>query len=110
MNAARLARRLNEAGDDRVKVAEAICDEITDPSTGLVTRDALRAEMSQLRGELRTEISQLRGELRTDITQLRGEIIHVRGEMTSLELRLTRHQWVVGGAVVVILGLLNFAK
>ena len=103
MNAARLARRLGEAGDDRVKMAEAICDEIIDPSTGLVTRDALRAEMNQLRGEIHAEMNQLRGEMRTDLAQLRGE-------MTSLELRLTRHHWVVGGAVVLILGLLNFAR
>ena len=41
MNAARLARLLTEAGDDRVKWAEAICEEILDPSTGLVTKDHL---------------------------------------------------------------------
>ena len=99
MNAARLARRLDEAGDDRVKRAEAICDEAPDPATGLLARGALRAEMNQLRGELRTEL-----------VQLRGDIIQVRGGVRSLELRLTRHQWVVGGAVVVILGLLSFAR
>lgn len=88
MNAARPARRLGQAGDDRVNMAEAICDALPEPSTGLVTRDALRAELNQLR----------------------GEIIQIRGEITSLELRLTRHQWVVGGAVVLILGLLNFAR
>jgi hypothetical protein len=41
MNAARLARRLQEAGDDRIRWAEAIFEEITDPSTGLVTKDYL---------------------------------------------------------------------
>lgn len=41
MNAARLARLLDEAGDDRTKWAEAICDEILDPATGLVTKDYL---------------------------------------------------------------------
>ncbi|MDX1540127.1 MAG: hypothetical protein R3349_01860, partial [Geminicoccaceae bacterium] len=65
---------------DRVKMAGATCDEVIDPSTGLVTRNALRAELAQLR----TEIS-------------------------CVKLRLTRHQCVVGGAVIVILGLLNFA-
>jgi hypothetical protein len=32
---------LTDAGDDRGRWAEAICDEITDRSTGLVTRDHL---------------------------------------------------------------------
>jgi hypothetical protein len=41
MNAARLGRLLNEAGEDRGRWAEAICDEILDPGTGLVTRDHL---------------------------------------------------------------------
>jgi phospholipid N-methyltransferase len=41
MNAARLARRLQEANNDPTKMAEAIHDEVTDPSTGLVTRDHL---------------------------------------------------------------------
>ena len=66
--------------NDRLKMAEAICDEVTDPSTGLVTRDALRAELA-----------------------------HLRTEISAVELRLTRHQWVVGGVVVVILDLLNVA-
>jgi hypothetical protein len=39
MNAARLARLLEEAGEDRTRWAEAICDGILDPSTGSVTKD-----------------------------------------------------------------------
>jgi hypothetical protein len=70
MDAARLARHLQEADNDPVKVAKAITDEIMEPATGLVSRDFLRAEI------------------------------------TSLELRLIRHQWLVGGAVVLVLGLL----
>jgi hypothetical protein len=45
MNAARLARRWQDAGDDRV-------DEIDHPDTGLVSRDFLRAEMQTLRADL----------------------------------------------------------
>ena len=41
MNAARLGRLLEEAGEDRTKWAEAIYDEVTDPAAGLVTRDYL---------------------------------------------------------------------
>ena len=33
-------------------MAEALVDEINDPATGLVTRDFLRAEFAQLRGEI----------------------------------------------------------
>jgi len=41
VNAARLGRLLQDAGDDKARWAAAICDEITDRSTGLVTRDHL---------------------------------------------------------------------
>jgi hypothetical protein len=41
MNAARLGRLLKDAGEDRTRWAEAICDEITDPTTGLVSKDHL---------------------------------------------------------------------
>ena len=41
MNAARLGRLLKDAGDDKTRWAEAICDEITDPTTGLVSKDHL---------------------------------------------------------------------
>ena len=54
MNAARLARRWQDAGEDRVAMAEALVDEIDHPDTGLVSRDFLRAEMQTLRTELQT--------------------------------------------------------
>lgn len=47
MNAARLARKLEEAGDNRTRWAEAICDEILDPSTGLVTKDYLDKRLAE---------------------------------------------------------------
>ena len=53
MNAARLARRWQDAGEDRVAMAEALVDEIDHPDTGLVSRDFLRAEMQTLRTEIR---------------------------------------------------------
>ena len=52
MNAARLARRWQDAGDDRVAMAEALVDEIDHPDTGLVSRDFLRAELQTLRADL----------------------------------------------------------
>ena len=52
MNAARLTRRWQEAAGDPARMAEALVDEINDPATGLVTRDFLRAELAQLRGEI----------------------------------------------------------
>ena len=54
MNAARLARRWQDAGEDRVAMAEALVDEIDHPDTGLVSRDFLRAEMQTLRTEFQT--------------------------------------------------------
>ena len=54
MNAARLARRWQDAGEDRVAMAEALVDEIDHPDTGLVSRDFLRAEMQTLRTKLQT--------------------------------------------------------
>ena len=54
MNAARLARRWQEAGEDRAAMAEALVDEIDHPDTGLVSRDFLRAELQALRTELQT--------------------------------------------------------
>jgi hypothetical protein len=46
MNAARLTRRWQEAAGDPARMAEALVDEIDNPSTGLVTRDFLRAELA----------------------------------------------------------------
>ena len=54
MNAARLARRWQEAGENRVAMAEALVDEIDHPDTNLVSRDFLRAELHTLRAELQT--------------------------------------------------------
>ena len=52
MNAARLARRWQEAGEDRAAMAEALVDEIDHPDTGLVSRDFLRAELQTMRADL----------------------------------------------------------
>jgi len=52
VNAARLARRWQEAGENRVAMAEALVDEIDHPDTGLVSRDFLRAELQTLRADL----------------------------------------------------------
>jgi hypothetical protein len=52
VNAARSARRWQEAGEDRVAMAEALVDKIDHPDTGLVSRDFLRAELQTLRADL----------------------------------------------------------
>ena len=49
MNAARLGRLLDEAGGDPHRMAEAIADEVTDPTTGLVTKDHLDARLAELK-------------------------------------------------------------
>jgi hypothetical protein len=66
MNAARLARLLNEAGDDRVRWAEAICEEILDPGTGSVTRDYLDRRFAEFEvkfAQLETRFAQLETKL-----------------------------------------------
>ncbi len=70
MNAARLGRMLVEAGDDRVRWAEAIFDEVTDASTGLVTRDYLDKRLA----EFETKFSQLETKLTRGVifTQVGG--------------------------------------
>ncbi len=73
MNAARLTRRWQEAAGDPARMAEALCDEIDDAASGLVTRDFLRAELAQVREEIAT----LRDELRAEIAGVRGEIWRV---------------------------------
>jgi aminoglycoside/choline kinase family phosphotransferase len=52
VNAARLTRRWQEAAGELARMVEALVDEINDPATGLVTRDFLRAELSELEGRL----------------------------------------------------------
>lgn len=52
MNAARLGRLLGEAGDGRSKWAEAIYDEVTDPGTGLVTRDHLDNSLAEFESRM----------------------------------------------------------
>ena len=75
MNAARLGRLLNGAGDDRTRWAEAICDEILDPSTGLVTQgylDRRFAEFEVKFAQMEAKFAQLetkltRGVIRTQV-------------------------------------------
>jgi hypothetical protein len=125
MNAARLARRWQEAAGDPARMAEALVDEINDPATGLVTRDFLRAELAQLRGEMSASIAQLRSEVTSSIAQLRGEVTssigQLRGEVTSsigqlrgetsssiaqLETRLTWRIITLLGVQIALVGIL----
>jgi hypothetical protein len=90
MNAARLARRWQEASGDPSRMAEALVDEINDPATGLVTRDFLRAELAELRsdtsgefGRVRGEIAQLRSDMSGEFGRVRGEIAQLRSDMSG---------------------------
>ena len=68
MSAARLGRLLNGAGDDRTRWAEAICDEILDPSTGLVTKgylDRRFAEFEVKFAQMKTKLT--RGVILTQV-------------------------------------------
>ena len=49
MNAARLARRWDQAGDDRLAMAEALADEL---AVDLVTKADLEAAVQRLRADL----------------------------------------------------------
>ena len=77
MNAARLARMLNEAGEDRTRWAEAICDEILDPSTGLVTKDYLDRRFAEFEvrfAQFETKFAELETKLTRSVifTQVGG--------------------------------------
>jgi hypothetical protein len=88
MNAARLARLLDEAGDDRTRWAEAICDEILDPSTGLVTKDYLDRRFAEFEvkfAQFETKFAQLEtkfAQLETKLT--RGVILTQVGGFVAL--------------------------
>jgi hypothetical protein len=84
VNAARLARRWQEAAGDPTRMAEALVEEIEDPATGLVTRDFLRAELAQVRAE----IAQLRGETTSSIAQLEGRLTWRMITMLGVQIAL----------------------
>lgn len=58
-----------------------------------ITRDYLRAEMSDLRGELRDEMAGLRGEMHQIGSHLAGLVITVAGVLAAV---------VIGAATVII--------
>jgi hypothetical protein len=84
MNAARLTRRWQEAAGDPARMVEALVDEINDPATGLVTRDFLRAELTQVREEIAT----LRGELISSIAQLESRLTWRMITMLGVQIAL----------------------
>lgn len=90
MNAARLARRFEEAGDDRTRWAEAISDEITDPTTGLVTMDYLdrrfaqfEVRFAQFAARIETRMAQFEARIETRLAQFETRA-------AQFETRLTR--------------------
>jgi hypothetical protein len=84
MNAARLARRWQDAGEDRVAMAEALVDEIDHPDTGLVSRDFLRAEMQTLRTELQTLRADLIGTIRRVVLTVFGIQVVLVGALVAV--------------------------
>jgi hypothetical protein len=84
MNAARLARRWAEAGDNRLVMAEALADEMT---TDLATKADLAAAVAELRAE---------------IQGLRAEMHGLRAEMYGQRAELVR--WMAGFLLVHALG------
>jgi hypothetical protein len=52
MNAARLTRKETDAQGDPTLTAEVLADEITDPATGLVSRDHLDMRIAELQGQI----------------------------------------------------------
>jgi len=69
-----------------------------------ITRDYLRAEMADLRGELRDEISDLRGELRDEMAGLRGEMHQIGSHLAGLVITVAGvlAAVVIGAATVII--------
>ena len=59
MNAARLPRKWSDAESDPALMAEALAEEIDDPATDLVSRDFLRAELTEREGRLLARLAQL---------------------------------------------------
>jgi len=77
MNAARRARKWGHAKRDPALMAEALAEEIDDPATGLVSRDFLRAELTELEGWLLARIAQLETrmvELETRLGQVEAQL------------------------------------
>ena len=77
----------------------------------LVTKQFLRAELVELRGDLRGEMAELRTELSGEIAGMRadmtGEFGAVRGEMADLRNELTLRMIAVVGTATAVLGTLN---
>ena len=84
MNATRLARRLEEAGNDRVRWAEAICEEDTDPSSGLVTRDYLDRRLA----EFENRFTQFEAKVETRFAQFEAKI---ETRFAELETKLSKN-------------------
>jgi hypothetical protein len=116
MNAARLARRWDEAHGNTVAMAEALADEL---QADLVTKadlaaavSEIRAEMQSLLGDFRGELHSQGGELRTEMQALRGDL---RAEIHSQGGTLVRwtaglllvHAFGVAGVVVGLVRLLG---
>jgi hypothetical protein len=70
--------------------AEALVDEIDDPSTGLVTRDFLRAELAQLRGEITSSSAQLGTRLTWRMITLLGVQIALVGILVTILFQALR--------------------
>jgi hypothetical protein len=98
MNAARLTRRWQEAAGDPARMAEALVDEIDNPSTGLVTRDfpaggarpIAGRDRPQLRGEITSSSAQLGTRLTWRMITLLGVQIALVGILVTILVQALR--------------------
>ena len=89
MNAARLGRMLTEAGDDRTRWPEAIYDKVTDPASGLVTRDHLDRRFAEFEvrfGQFETRF----GQFESRFAQIETRYAQIETPFAKLETKLTR--------------------
>lgn len=106
MNAARLARALEQGGfnhDQALVLSESLADEIEQTvATKEQVELVVTREIHALRSEVLREISALRGEMQRDNGALRGEMLRdngaLRGEMIGAmaDLKTSMIKWMIG--------------
>jgi hypothetical protein len=109
MNAARLARKWDEAGNSRLAMAEALADElgadlVTKADLGTAVAE-LRAAIANLAGELRTETATGAGGLRAEIAAVEGRL---RGEIQGTKAELIK--WLAGLMIGQALGVVALVR
>jgi hypothetical protein len=106
MNAARRARKWGHAKRDPALMAEALAEEIDDPATGLVSRDFLRAELTELEGRLNARLAQLETRMVEIETRVNRVEIQLGTRIAELETRLLWRLITVFGIQIALVGVL----